>query len=590
MYYLVFLILYIIFITNPRMNKKHYIYSFLMLSSLIIFKFGVGTDYMSYEYIYNNMNTSNLNEFMNSFKNIDIGYKLLMFPFLKYGISFNVFFSILNIIILFFITLWIYDNSSNYHLSLLLYFSMFFFVWVLSGVRQGLVISLILFLLYNNRFSFKQYQRLVIILLLSVFHKSVFIILFYELLSNIKWNKKKHLLVLVFSILINLLPLQYLINYVSKFSMFSTIFENYVINDYFIFDFPALVRFLFFIVVYLFYDELKKNHNIRLISDSFLLGISIYFLLKFSELIASRLTIYSLTMIVILGPEILKSLQDEAKKLKTRKFVIDILIASVVFLGSITYLEKELRTMASQSNYKSEGLYISYSNIFQNSYDDFNTHFSFFNNANQLSKQQILKDVPSFCSRKRVPFKEEDSYYIVENEGLYIALNQNGEILEKSESSSYYEIIKGIKVEYKHIDGKMVKGVKLHDLTEQNRSFDVMYEEISDYYLDPNYSVLKEERISKSFNVTKDFSSFFWNQNNIGSQIINKVETPFEYYIVRQKYLGYSNYIYLNKNFDPLFDLITPSVSSFDQQGFMRIRSYYGDLLINEEGEIIWVF
>ena len=192
MLYLAFIIgLFCVFLNEKsgKVNKTYFYVFILSLFFIAIMRFGIGADYFAYDYLYNIMSSSDINNSFFVLDNVEWLFKYIMMSFNLLGISYHLFNVFFTVIILGFTLYWISKKSPNKYLSILLYISMFFLVWTLSAIRQGLVIAILLNVFFGEK-KFSTRNQILISVGLSLIHSSAIIALLIYLISKLNFNKK----------------------------------------------------------------------------------------------------------------------------------------------------------------------------------------------------------------------------------------------------------------------------------------------------------------------------------------------------------------------------------------------------------------
>src|SRR5690554_6699865 len=170
MFLILFLLLLVIAFTD-KISKK---YKILLMSCLMIFiiivSIGLGTDYFSYHFIYKYTSKHYFDARLAS--TIEPAYLLIMKPFQENQIPFGIFSNVIMMVILTINMIWIYRNSNHMEISVLIYFSLFFLVWTMSALRQGIVLAIGSLIFFDREFRLKKIYSLTIIFILFLVHKS----------------------------------------------------------------------------------------------------------------------------------------------------------------------------------------------------------------------------------------------------------------------------------------------------------------------------------------------------------------------------------------------------------------------------------
>ncbi|TDM36665.1 EpsG family protein [Macrococcoides canis] len=338
MYYLIFLV-GLLFSISKLFKKALTIVFTLILILFAGFRYGVGTDYFGYYYLYNNYSLSFKNHITNIYNyREELGFRLIAVIFKNIGLEFQffvAFFSVISILTVYFIAR---KYSVNTMTSLLVFYSIFYIVWIQSGIRQGFTIFLgLLIVLY----CFKSNKNILIIPLVCIlflFHKASVIILPLYYISKQRWNLKTLSVISIISVLLSMLPISpiYMILQYTTIGQRGTAynFSDSIIN----LDFQSIVRIIFLFIVLISYRNIlildKKNYFIL---NYYIFGLVFYFLFKDIELIAARLSIYSRASEILIIPMLLKLLINKQNS---------ILYALLIVVYLCSYYLKDLNTMS----------------------------------------------------------------------------------------------------------------------------------------------------------------------------------------------------------------------------------------------------
>lgn len=336
-------IMVLIYLMDP--NKDFgYFFSMLLIVLYILLSYGVGTDFFSYEFIYKYTSSDYFD------KNIASAIEPLFLIFMKLfqnnDIPYFYFSKTISVIIFLITSFWIYGNSNHKLFSLMLYFSWFFLVWTMSAYRQGIVLAIGILLFFDKKRENSLFKSITCILLLSLIHKSALVYLLLILLQRkLKFDKNMQIKFLLISLIFSLLPIYKLFVYLPSHKIFDRLI-TYTRAEVGFFDLASLMRIFLFIIVISHYDILTSTKYFKKLTDSFLFGVSLYFMLKFSEIVASRSTIYSFILIVIILPEIINSYK-----------LSRLTVVSLTFIISLFMLTKEVTAYKQQVGYDRIKLY-----------------------------------------------------------------------------------------------------------------------------------------------------------------------------------------------------------------------------------------
>lgn len=350
---------YIILLTGiffMLINKRPLFLVFAGILCLLAgFRYGIGVDYLAYEYLYNRLQFSFLDEIKVGLDHQEVGFRAIG-AFLKgLGVTYQQYSTIFAIVNIFFISKICIKYSKNPTLSLLLFFCFYYFTWTFNAIRQAIVIAVGLYYLLKSLEDKKVLKLIIIVALLSLIHSSAFIILILYFVSKIEFNKKKLILFSVFSVLFSLFPMALIISKLTFLPLYSRIlpYLDPTVSINF-FDFQSLTRIVFLIIAIIYYDQYCKQSEIaRKIINMYIISIILYFLLQFSELTAARVAIYGKFLDIIILANIL---------FLYKKIINKLLYISGIILLCIVYLFKELGQV--NNAISSDSLLTPYVNVF----------------------------------------------------------------------------------------------------------------------------------------------------------------------------------------------------------------------------------
>lgn len=366
-FYFSFLYLTLILIFDRRNLKFLFISSVVLLGLIAVFRFNIGADYYAYYFIYEWADSSSFESFFSSNVGIENGFNSVIVLFKKLGVSYQLFIGSLSVIMLSLITHYILQNIKKRIMPLLVYYSMFFVVWNLSGLRQGLALTLALYLLYNPKYNFKDWIRVLIILALSTLHYSSLILLVFLFLEKISWNQKRLGIYIVICILFSMVPIQGIFIYLSQMTFLGSLplyqkamfYVEGMVPTYGFLDVFSLMRVFFAGLVLIHYPKLvSKNPQWKRVIDTLVLGMGIFLILSFNDLIAGRLSIYALILLVPILPMIVELY--EGKK------VLHLLAVGAFISLNFFFLFKDLVAMKQQLGIQDGSLFAEYHHIFEN--------------------------------------------------------------------------------------------------------------------------------------------------------------------------------------------------------------------------------
>lgn len=369
MFYIVFIIGIILSLINDKKNISFKIFVMILLL-FAFFRYGIGADYFSYQFLYSRLNPSILGELSAGLDSQEIGFRLFGSLLKQLGFSYQMYLVVIASINIFFISKICKKHSNNPALSMLLYFCFYYLVWTFSGLRQGITIAIGVYYLLEYIKKNKPVKFLVIVIVLTFIHSSALVLLPLYLASRIDF-KKKTLIILAFcAVLFAVIPVGSLvarlnwipfINKAIPYINTSSSFNN-------ILDFQSLGRIAFLIVALFYYDiYTKQNYISKKIMNIYIVSLILYFVFKFSELTAARLSIYGKLLDVIILANIYNLYKEKVNK---------ILYALSLFVLLIFYLNKEMGALEEQTKIINEDSRVMpYTNIFEKDLYEFDNRY-----------------------------------------------------------------------------------------------------------------------------------------------------------------------------------------------------------------------
>lgn len=573
MYYLPLIMSSFLLFSKKITTSTKVLILFLLTSVIVTFRFGAGTDYFSYYYLYQTLDTRSLHSFLLTNTNIEVGFKILQYLFQSLSISYHVSAVIIGLVTLALITKWILDSSDNPVLSFLIFYAMFFLVWILSAQRQGLVLALSLYLFYNPKVDLKLKTKVIILILLASIHISVLFVLPFLFIDRVDWNKKNLLLIFGISLVISYIPINEVL---ALFTFIPDKFVGYFQPPTSLLSFPNLIRILFFMFVWFFYESLSISKFSKKITDSFLLGLSLYFMLSFSGIGAARIAIYTFTLIVLIFPIVLDKF--DAFKILSRLGLGALLIYSLVFF------QKEASAYIAQSGYTEESAYLKFESILNKDFTKFNDLYPKLVH-DQMNCNTLLDEAKErLNSLDRAVYAPNDIYTVVYDRESYLygVVNQRGEILidpvYEQEPMVYGNILYFEDETMLDLTGGDRSSEELVEVFLREWERLIYYNEVPAYFTSSlSYEDLPSE--------VKAFAPF---QDKIRDISMASYQLPKDITLINFNYFGFDytaytdhNGLLIHKGFS--FTNYRPSYT-----GFTEINSQCGKYTINSDGSIIW--
>ncbi len=345
-----------------RNNSKGFFYSYLLLLLILAsFRYGVGPDYFGYEYLYSLVNTP-VAEQLGAATGQELLFRLFGTIFNYIDFSYQQYLAVTALITLYYVGR-ISKRYSRYPVfSLYLYYCLFYFVWVFSGIRQGLTLAIGVYYLLQCLETRKHIKFVVIVFLLALIHASSLILLLFYVFAKLNVGRRPLLIVVFICFLISLMPTEYLWKVFSYLPYYERIefYRPNGVESVEVIDFKSISRFVLLIIFgVLLAKGYGKNDEIqRKIMAIYVVSFGIYYALRFSEILAANASIYGFMLIVLILPNMYG---------EHRSWPNSVIFPIFILIFSIAYFFKTLYAMDDMSSLNHSSLLTPYTNIFNKS-------------------------------------------------------------------------------------------------------------------------------------------------------------------------------------------------------------------------------
>ena len=299
MFYFFFIYLWLlVFIGTNYKDRTRYLLVLFPFVAIIFLRYGIGADYFSYQRIYEAVDPFDLSSSFKNLSNVEPMYiiinALAQLIKLPYHFFAGLFASSLTILIL----KWLQDTSPRFELSALLYYSILFIYWNISALRQGLVVTVLLYIYFNKENRFNAWQKIISAIILFFIHPTSIIVPVIYLLAMFDWAKADYYLLLglapvlrkVAEIIIGIIP--------SSVPYLGRLFKYIDYNSIKLISFPSLMRFAFIVfIVHHYIRLLDKYPRYRIMFNFCLLSLIMYFYLPTAMVVGTRTTIFGYYLI-----------------------------------------------------------------------------------------------------------------------------------------------------------------------------------------------------------------------------------------------------------------------------------------------------
>ncbi len=347
---LICMLLYFTVMKSKRKTRKRVsnLTAFMMFI-LSMVRYGSGSDYFAYQYHYIYCPKNIYYAFTIYDPHLDIGYKALICLFKSLGLEFEVFIAVISFFTLLLCFIAIYKLSDNTFMSLFMFFTVYYQIYVNSALRQGIAMALFFLVIYiiieKDDISRKKRMKYCfgILLFACLFHKSALITLgifvIYRYSKKICANIDLLLIIAVIVSICSLLNIPSII----IFKVFSILGMDDNLGEASNNIFAIGLRATYLIIAIILYKlcKTKINDKEKFLLSVYAIGMILYFGVSGFSLL-SRLTEYFSILEVILFPCLIKKLDSKSIKVAITFFVA--VVCSVLFI-------KDIASFLVQGNY-----------------------------------------------------------------------------------------------------------------------------------------------------------------------------------------------------------------------------------------------
>ncbi|WP_422123913.1 EpsG family protein [Planococcus sp. X10-3] len=357
MFYFVLITGLLLSVVNDKKRVSLLIFTSI-ISLLAFLRYGIGADYFSYELLYFYIEESPFEEFFAESAHGEIGFRLFGSVLKGFGVPYQLYLVIIATINMIYVWKLVKKYSLNPTLSLVIYFSFFYFVWTFSGLRQGLTLVIGIYYLLEAIEKNKTLKIILVSLTLSLIHSSALILIFLYFITKINFSKNQLMLLAISGFLMSFLPLNLILPYLTWIPIIENasqyVFDVGGLNSL---DFAGIVRVLLLIFIFLYYESFSSTSLMnKKILDIYIISLILYFIMQsLGELTAARFSIYGKYLEIIILVNIFYLHKKRINKL--------IYSYGLIVLCSL-YLYKETNTLELQSGLNNSSMYVPYVSIF----------------------------------------------------------------------------------------------------------------------------------------------------------------------------------------------------------------------------------
>lgn len=273
---------------------------FAALTAILCLRFGQGTDYFSYASIYRYLPADPIAA-LDARNHSEPGWKFLCASFKMLGVSYPIFVSILSLAMMLLLLRFINRFCGERKLlALVILYHTFYMTYLMSTLRQGLVIAVFLGVMLSWLMERKYVRYCLLSVLLATLHSVGIVLLLLPVVNGIHLKVKHMVCLVVVGLLLGLV-----LSAVDIGVILRQFVDIYYLKESELSLVALLERIVSFGVVtfcyylYLGGNEPEPGDRIHSIYKIYALGILLYGLLMWSPLISSR-TIYVMKVVEVL--------------------------------------------------------------------------------------------------------------------------------------------------------------------------------------------------------------------------------------------------------------------------------------------------
>jgi hypothetical protein len=298
----------------------------IMCTMIAGFRNEVGKDYISYKNIFEHIQS------LQDYPLIEPGFKYLVLALKSFNLNYLWIFFIIGAISLFFYYRGIVQQTKYTYFAFFIFFNTYIVTAIYSGLRQGLVMGIFLFMLtslYERKFL---HVLISTVIAFSIHITGILILISYLVPKKIVIPKKYIIIALLVSFLFLFIDVsKYLFDYFPlylqmKFVDYSEAFDEKI-------NLIRVLQRVFLIIPFVYYYDLivKKSDRLKYFFYIYLIGYFVYIVFSFNLAFATKINQFFRVLEIIMFPMLL-----ELIKSKFNKSFLFILV--VVWSTSILFL------------------------------------------------------------------------------------------------------------------------------------------------------------------------------------------------------------------------------------------------------------
>lgn len=315
----------------------------LLMTLVLCFRFGQGTDYFGYWWNFSSVEASG-SYFVNQLGHGELGWYMLSLLFVKVGLPFPFFVGFIALVSMVLIYIAINKHAKNKILCLLIFYPEAYLTYCCSGMRQGIVLCFFLAFMIDMLLK-KQYIRYYVFSFLMMQFHAASIVLFvvpFFLQMKIKESPMWYILAPLFSVVL------YASGFVASMTFSASSNSTYAESGFSFLGF--LLRVVLFLIIYRMYKE-GVDKKIDLMFNIYHCGFLVYLALFLAAMLSQRLTVPLKSVEILLIPLLLYSNPTyKERSIRSYKPQFAGLAFSIILISVVMYT-KNLNSYIKQGGY-----------------------------------------------------------------------------------------------------------------------------------------------------------------------------------------------------------------------------------------------
>lgn len=316
-----------------RLNKFLYLINIIILTLMLCFRYGQGSDYFGYNYIFNA--SSSVQDVVQNNGGVhgEIGFRILCTLF---NGNYELFIISISLFQMFMLHKCIKRYDFNPSLSLLIFFPTFYLTYFFSGIRQGLILSM--FLGYGiEKIKNKEWMKWILFCLLSMsIHTSSIILLIIPFFNKHYDLEKRYKILLLCSFIGIILSSSVVVNILGSIPIIGKYFIIYSGGGINVFALFERIITLVLILTLEKYNNIKIDKFMSNLINVYYIGICIYVLLSNFSIISSRVIVYFKILEIIIIPYLL-SIKSRYRK------IINVIIICMCIMMTLKNIDSYIK-------------------------------------------------------------------------------------------------------------------------------------------------------------------------------------------------------------------------------------------------------